>query len=95
MAAAASPSYCADRTASTPFWSALLDRAVTDEHNGPDWVCAASQADTAPKLTFQRVPEPCSGKTEPALGIRIIDHASFEPVLMPTTLMRPLSRATA
>ena len=42
MAAAASPSYCADRTASTPFWSALLDRAVTDEHNGPDWVSAVA-----------------------------------------------------
>jgi len=64
---------CVDPVVLAEFWSALLDRPCSDEHAGPDWATVGSRLDAAPRLTFQRVPEPKRGKVRLHLDIQVDD----------------------
>ena len=55
------------------FWSTLLNRPATDEHEGPDWATLGSRTDELPRLTFQRVPEPNRGKVRLHLDVQVDD----------------------
>ena len=65
---------CADPARLASFWSALLGRAVTDEH-GDDagWATVGSRLDDQPRLTFQRVPEPKTTKVRTHLDVQVPD----------------------
>ena len=64
---------CADPARLASFWSAVLDIPVTGEH-GADagWATAGSRL-APPRLTFQRVPEPKTGKVRLHLDIQVDD----------------------
>ncbi len=64
---------CADPASLAGFWSRLLDRRMSDEHEGPDWATVGSRLDEAPRLTFQRVPEPKQGKVRLHLDVQVED----------------------
>lgn len=64
---------CAEPAVLAAFWSALLDRPVSGEHDGPDWATVGSRLDAAPRLTFQRVPEPKRGKVRLHLDVQVDD----------------------
>lgn len=64
---------CADPAGLAEFWSAVLGRPISDEHGGPDWATVGSRQDAAPRLTFQRVPEPKHGKVRLHLDIEVDD----------------------
>jgi predicted enzyme related to lactoylglutathione lyase len=64
---------CADPARMATFWSALLDVVISDEHDGPDWATVGSRHDAAPRLTFQRVPEPKTGKVRLHLDVQVDD----------------------
>lgn len=64
---------CVDPVALAKFWSILLHRQVSDEHEGPDWATVGSRLDAAPRLTFQRVPEPKLGKVRLHLDVQVDD----------------------
>jgi hypothetical protein len=51
----------------------LLDRPISDEHDGPGWATVGSRFDPAPRLTFQRVPEPKVGKVRVHLDVQVRD----------------------
>lgn len=53
---------CADPASLAKFWSILLGRPVSAEHNGPGWATVGSRLDELPRPTFQRVPEAKNGK---------------------------------
>jgi len=65
---------CADPARLASFWSALLDIAATGEH-GDDagWATVGSRLDDQPRLTFQRVGEPKTGKVRIHLDIQVDD----------------------
>jgi predicted enzyme related to lactoylglutathione lyase len=65
---------CEDPARLATFWSALLDRTVTDEH-GDDagWATVGSRLADQPRLTFQRVPEPKTTKVRIHLDIQVDD----------------------
>ena len=64
---------CVDPALMAGFWSALLDRPASGEQNGPDWATVGSRLDAAPRLTFQRVPEPKRGKVRLHLDVQVDD----------------------
>jgi predicted enzyme related to lactoylglutathione lyase len=65
---------CRDPARLASFWSALLDRPVTAEHgDDPGWATVGSRFDDLPRLTFQRVPEPKTGKVRIHLDIQVGD----------------------
>lgn len=64
---------CAEPQVLAGFWSALLDRPISGEHDGPDWATVGSRLDAAPRLTFQRVPEPKRGKVRLHLDVEVDD----------------------
>ncbi|MFD2474390.1 VOC family protein [Amycolatopsis silviterrae] len=64
---------CAEPAVLAGFWSALLDRPVSGEHDGPGWATVGSRLDAAPRLTFQRVPEPKRGKVRLHLDVEVDD----------------------
>jgi predicted enzyme related to lactoylglutathione lyase len=64
---------CAHPHQLADFWSALLDRPRTAEHEGPDWATVGSRTDPQPRLTFQRVPEPKLGKVRLHLDVQVAD----------------------
>ncbi|WP_406637269.1 VOC family protein [Amycolatopsis sp. WGS_07] len=64
---------CAEPAVLAGFWSALLDRPVSGEHDGPGWATVGSRFDAVPRLTFQRVPEPKRGKARLHLDIEVDD----------------------
>jgi predicted enzyme related to lactoylglutathione lyase len=64
---------CAEPRPLAAFWSHLLERPVTDEHEGPDWATVGSRDDHLPRLTFQRVPEPKQSKVRLHLDIQVDD----------------------
>ena len=66
---------CVDPGALATFWSAVLDRRISDEHIGPDWATVGSRHDPAPRLTFQRVAEPKQGKVRLHLDVQAEDIA--------------------
>ena len=65
---------CRDPARLASFWSALLERPVTDEH-GDDagWATVGSRLDDQPRLTFQRVGEPKTAKVRIHLDIQVDD----------------------
>ncbi|WP_027499892.1 VOC family protein [Rhodococcus sp. UNC363MFTsu5.1] len=65
---------CADPARLASFWSAMLDIAESDDH-GDDrgWATVGSRLDGQPRLTFQRVPEPKTGKVRIHLDIQVED----------------------
>ena len=68
---------CADPVALSAFWSALLDRPRSREHDdGENWATVGSRHDTQPRLTFQRVPEPRGGKVRLHLDLAVDDAAA-------------------
>lgn len=64
---------CADPQRLATFWAALLGRPQSDEMAGPDWATVGSRHDIHPRLTFQRVPEPRSGKVRLHLDVTVDD----------------------
>ncbi len=64
---------CTDPASLAEFWSRLLDRQTSGEHDGPDWATVGSRLDEAPRLTFQRVPEPKQGKVRLHLDVQVED----------------------
>lgn len=64
---------CVDPVSLARFWSALLDRPVSAEHDGPDWATVGSRLDPMPRLTFQRVIEPKRGKVRIHLDVQVDD----------------------
>jgi predicted enzyme related to lactoylglutathione lyase len=65
---------CADPARLASFWSALLGIAVTSEHGDDDgWATVGSRQDGQPRLTFQRVAEPKTGKVRIHLDIQADD----------------------
>ncbi|WP_037364057.1 VOC family protein [Amycolatopsis orientalis] len=64
---------CAEPAVLAAFWSALLDRPISGERAGPDWATVGSRLDAAPRLTFQRVPEPKRGKVRLHLDVEVDD----------------------
>ena len=65
---------CADPARLASFWSGMLNIAETDEHaDDSDWATVGSRSDNQPRLTFQRVPEPKTGKTRIHLDIQVDD----------------------
>lgn len=64
---------CLDPARLASFWSALLDRPVSDEHDDPGWATVGSRLDDQPRLTFQAVPEPKSTKVRIHLDVHVAD----------------------
>lgn len=64
---------CADPVSLAEFWSTLLDRRISAEHDGPDWATVGSRLDPSPRLNFQRVPEPKLGKVRLHLDVQVDD----------------------
>ena len=65
---------CADPARLASFWSRMLNIAETDQHAGDSgWATVGSRSDNQPRLTFQRVPEPKTGKTRIHLDIQVDD----------------------
>ncbi len=64
---------CTDPVRLAEFWSALLQRPVSDEHDGPGWATVGSRLDTEPRLTFQAVGEPKSSKVRLHLDVQVHD----------------------
>ncbi len=64
---------CADPVALAAFWSALLDRPLSDEHSGDGWATVGSWHDAQPRLTFQAVPEPKTTKVRLHLDVEVED----------------------
>ena len=65
---------CADPARLAAFWSGMLNIPETHEHgDGGGWATVGSRSDTQPRLTFQRVPEPKTGKTRIHLDIQVDD----------------------
>jgi predicted enzyme related to lactoylglutathione lyase len=72
---------CEDPARLATFWSALLDVAVSGEH-GDDtgWATVGSRHNDQPRLTFQQVAEPKTGKVRIHLDIQVdeIDTARIQ-----------------
>jgi predicted enzyme related to lactoylglutathione lyase len=64
---------CTDPGRLAQFWSALLQRPVSDEHDGPGWATVGSRLDAQPRLTFQAVAEPKSAKVRLHLDVQVDD----------------------
>lgn len=65
---------CTDPARLASFWSTILAIAETNEHGDDSgWATVGSVRDTQPRLTFQRVPEPKTGKTRIHLDIQVDD----------------------
>lgn len=63
---------CADPARLASFWSAMLGIAATAEHGDEiDWATVGSRFDDQPRLTFQRVPEPKTGKVRIHLDVQV------------------------
>lgn len=64
---------CEDPAQLASFWSALLNRPVSDEHGDRGWATIGSRFDDQPRLTFQAVPEPKSTKVRIHLDVQVDD----------------------
>ncbi len=64
---------CKDPALLASFWSTVLDRPVTGEHDDPGWATVGSGHDDQPRLTFQAVPEPKSTKVRLHLDVQVDD----------------------
>jgi len=64
---------CADPERLAAFWGVLLGRERSDEMDVDGWATVGSRSDPQPRLTFQRVPEPRSGKVRLHLDVQVDD----------------------
>ncbi len=64
---------CANPARLATFWSALLDRPISAEHDGPGWATVGSRHDDQPRLTFQAVPESNLTKVRIHLDVEVDD----------------------
>lgn len=64
---------CADPASLAGFWSILLGRPISAEHNGSGWATVGSRLDELPRLTFQRVPEAKNGKVRLHIDVQVDD----------------------
>ena len=62
---------CLDTERVARFWSALLDREPGPSRDG--WVYLGERGDPQPRLVFQPVPEPATGKVRIHLDISVDD----------------------
>ena len=62
---------CLDPARVASFWSALLDRKPGPSQDG--WVYLGERDDPQPRLVFQPVPEPATGKVRIHLDISVDD----------------------
>lgn len=67
---------CVDPDRMAAFWGTLLDREASVEMDGDGWATLGSRHDGQPRITFQRVPEPRSGKVRLHLDVRVDDIAA-------------------
>ncbi|MET3806009.1 putative enzyme related to lactoylglutathione lyase [Nakamurella sp. UYEF19] len=67
---------CADPVSLAGFWSVLLDRPISAEHDGPGWATVGSRLDDQPRLTFQAVPEARTAKVRIHLDVQVDDIAA-------------------
>jgi predicted enzyme related to lactoylglutathione lyase len=64
---------CVDPDRMAAFWGALLGREQSDEMDGEGWATIGSRHDVQPRITFQKVPEPLTGKVRLHLDVRVDD----------------------
>ena len=65
---------CVDPAAMSKFWGELLGVTPSNEHgDDPNWATLGSRTDPAPRLTFQRVPEPKATKVRIHLDVQVDD----------------------
>lgn len=65
---------CRDPLRLSKFWGSLLNIPATSEHgDDPNWATLGSRSGTSPRLTFQRVPEPKTGKIRIHLDVQVDD----------------------
>jgi hypothetical protein len=64
---------CSNPARLATFWSALLVRPISAEHDGPGWATVGSRHDDQPRLTFQAVPEPKLTKVRIHLDVQVDD----------------------
>ena len=64
---------CRDPGRLALFWSSLLGVPISDEHDGPGWATVGSRWSETPRLTFQQVSEPKSGKLRVHLDVQVDD----------------------
>jgi predicted enzyme related to lactoylglutathione lyase len=64
---------CRDPARLALFWSALLNRPISNEHGSPQWATVGSRLDETPRVTFQRVPEPKTTKVRTHLDVQVDD----------------------
>ena len=64
---------CSDPRRLAEFWSVLLQRPVSDEHDGPGWATVGSRSDAEPRLTFQAVAEAKKTKVRLHLDVQVDD----------------------
>lgn len=64
---------CVDPDRMAAFWGALLGREPGDEMDGDGWATIGSRTDPQPRITFQRVPEPRTGKVRLHLDVEVPD----------------------
>jgi predicted enzyme related to lactoylglutathione lyase len=67
---------CVDPDRLATFWSTLLGRERSEEMEGDGWATVGSRHDVQPRITFQQVPEPRSGKVRLHLDVRVDDVAA-------------------
>jgi predicted enzyme related to lactoylglutathione lyase len=64
---------CHDPAGLAEFWSALLGKPLSNEHDGPGWATVGSRLDPEPRLTFQAVAEPKTAKVRIHLDVQVDD----------------------
>lgn len=65
---------CADPVQMSTFWAAVLGIPASSEHgDDPNWATVGSRSAPFPRLTFQRVPEPKTGKVRIHLDVEVDD----------------------
>lgn len=64
---------CVDPGRLASFWSVLLSRPVSDEHDRTGWASVGSRLDVQPRLTFQAVSEPKNTKVRLHLDVQVDD----------------------
>ena len=67
---------CRDPDRLATFWSALLDRELSDEMDEPGWATVGSRHEVEPRITFQQVPEPNAAKVRLHLDVAVDDIAA-------------------
>lgn len=64
---------CVDPDRLASFWGSLLRRELSGEMDEPGWATVGSRHDPEPRITFQQVAEPKSGKVRLHLDLAVDD----------------------